>query len=415
MTALEIRIRNFKGGASQRYFEVISLTTKRIHQYVACSRASMQRNVSKFCKTISAGIVLALWANLLAAEKTLTPEWSATIGYMSDSSPALGPDGTIYFGTFDGKLWALKPDGSRKWVFRASSEIKSSPALAPDGTSYFGSRDRKFYAVGADGKKRWEFKTGGWVDSSPALAKDGTIYFGSWDKIFYALNPDGSRKWEFKIDGEITSSPAIGADGTIYFGSHDMKFYALDAEGKKKWDYETGGQIISSPAINADECIYFTSVDGYFYALNFDGTLRWRLRTGGITESSPVISEDGMIYVGVNHGLWAITAAGKQKWMRSVDLPVEAAPVVLADQTVCFISRQGSMIDVDSERTTLWSYYCYGYGYASPAMSPSGKLYFSDRGAYFSAIPVGGALAKSPWPKFRGNARNTGNINDRER
>jgi outer membrane protein assembly factor BamB len=412
MTALEIGIRNFKRGASQRYFEVISLTTKRIHQYVACSRAPMQRNISKISKCLCTGIFLALWANLPAAEKT--PEWSATIGCISDSSPALGPDGTIYFGTFDGKLWALNQDGSRKWVFRAGSEIKSSPALAPDGTLYFGSRDRKFYALRTDSKKRWEFKTGGWVDSSPALGKDGTIYFGSWDKTFYALNPDGSRKWEFKTAGEITSSPAIGGDGTIYFGSHDKKFYAIDTEGKKNWEYETGGQIISSPAINADECIYFTSVDGYFYALNFDGTLRWRLRTGGITESSPVIAEDGTIYAGVNNDLWSIAPNGKQNWPRVVDLPVEAAPVALADKTVCCISRLGSLVDVNSERVLQWTYYCYGYGYASPAVSPSGKFYFSDRGANFSAIPVGTPLAKSPWPKFRGNARNTGNINDRE-
>jgi outer membrane protein assembly factor BamB len=375
----------------------------------------MQRAVSKISRALCTAIIFAAGTSHSPAEKQLTAEWSATIGSTSDSSPALGPDGTIYFGAFDGKFWALKPDGSRKWVFRAGTEIKSSPALASDGTVFFGSRDRKFYALGPDGKKLWEFKTGGWVDSSPALGKDGTIYFGSWDKTFYALNPDGSRKWEFKTSGENTSSPAIGSDGTIYFGSHDKKFYALDADGKKKWEFETGGQIISSPAVNADECVYFTSVDGNFYALNFDGTLRWQLRTGGVTESSPVISEDGTIYVGVNAELWAITAGGKQKWPRWVDELIDAPPVALADRSVFCISRLGVLQGLDPERAMLWSYYCYGYGYASPAVSPSGIFYLSDRSAYFSAIPAKVPLAKSPWPKFRGNARNTGNINDRER
>jgi outer membrane protein assembly factor BamB len=369
----------------------------------------------KLIKTLCAGIVLALSSGMLAAEKKLTPDWSFTIGFISDSSPAIAPDGTICFGVFDGKFWALNADGSRKWVFRAGSEIKSSPALAPDGTAYFGSRDRNFYAIGADGRKRWDFKTGGWVDSSPALGKDGTIYFGSWDKNFYALNPDGSKKWEFTTAGEITSSPAIGNDGTIYFGSHDKKFYAINAEGKKQWEYATGGQIVTSPAINGDECVYITSVDGYFYALKFDGTLRWRLRTGGITESSPVIGEDGTIYIGVNYALWGISPDGRQKWTRGIDLPVDASPLALADKSVCFISRQGLLLDLDTERQPKWSYYGYTYGYASPAVSPNGKFYLSDRGTFLSAIPGGVSLAKSPWPKYRGNARNTGNIADREK
>src|ERR1039458_6032135 len=169
----------------------------------------------------------------VSGPNVLSNEWSVTLHGGSDSAPAVGPDGTIYFGTFAGRLWALTPDGTRKWIFRADNEIKSAPAVSPDSTVYFGCRDRKVYAVRANGKKRWEFPTGGWVDSSPALASDGTIYFGSWDKSFYALNADGKKQWQFSTPGEIVSSPAIGADGTIYFGSHDKKFYALTAKGAK--------------------------------------------------------------------------------------------------------------------------------------------------------------------------------------
>jgi len=75
------------------------------------------------------------------------------------------------------------------------------PAVGTDGTIYFGCRDRKFYAVRPDGKKKWEFKTGAWVDSSPAIAADGTIYFGSWDKNLYALKADGAKAWEFATGG----------------------------------------------------------------------------------------------------------------------------------------------------------------------------------------------------------------------
>lgn len=347
----------------------------------------------------------------------LTNDWTLDIHCRSDSAPAVGPDGTVYFGTFTGKLWAVNPNGTRKWVFQAQNEIKSAPAIGPEGTVYFGCRDRRFYAVRADGKKRWEFETGAWVDSSPALARDGTVYFGSWDKNFYALNPDGKEQWRFSTPGEIVSSAAIGTEGTIYFGSHDKKFYALAPDGHKKWEFATGGPIISSPALNKDQCLYFTSVDGCLYALNLDGSLQWRLRTGGITESSPVIGTDGTIYVGVLQHLWAISPDGKKKWgqVGGEDYPFDAAPVVLASGAICCATRYGMLYYVSPEGVNQWMYYLHYYGYGSPAIGATGTIYVPDCSiAYggFTALRAGAALAHTPWPKFRGNARNTGNIQD---
>lgn len=260
--------------------------------------------------------------------------------------------------------------------------------------------------------------TGGWVDSSPALARDGTVYFGSWDKNFYALNADGRKKWQFTTAGEIVSSPAIGADGTFYFGSHDKKFYALAADGHKKWAFATGGPILSSPALNRDQRLYFTSVDGCVYALNVDGNLRWRLRTGSITESSPVIGMDGTIYLGVHQHLWAITPDGQKKWGRvgGEEYPCDNPPIVLAEGSICWVSRYGVLCFTSQEAVLRYMNYLYGYGYGSPAVRPSGAIYAPNRGAYsgcgFTAFRAGAALARTPWPKFRGNPSNTGNALD---
>src|ERR1041384_2158538 len=91
-----------------------------------------------------------------AETRTVTNQWSVLLRSVSDvcdSSPAIGVDGTIYFGTFLGDLHALKSDGARKWTFEAGREIKASPAVGPDGTIYFGCRNRKLFAVSANG---WE-------------------------------------------------------------------------------------------------------------------------------------------------------------------------------------------------------------------------------------------------------------------
>ena len=118
--------------------------------------------------------------------------------------------------------------GSLKWKFQTGNVIDSSPAIGSDGTVYFGSDDNYLYALNSDGSLKWKFQTGDSISSSPAISADGTVYVGS-DGL-YALNPDGSLKWKFKTGfwgNWISSSPAIGADGTVYFGSDDGYLYAI--------------------------------------------------------------------------------------------------------------------------------------------------------------------------------------------
>src|SRR5205823_5484869 len=313
------------------------------------------------------------------------------------------------------KLWALNPNGSIKWTFTTDVEIRSSPAVGADGTIYFGCRDRKLYALQPDGKRKWAFKTGGWVDSSPAIGEGGTIYFGGWDKNFYAVNPNGSKKWLFQTLDAIVSSPAVGADGAIYFGSHDRKFYALAPDGQKKWEFRTGGQIASSPALNKDEWLCFTSADGVCYGLNFDGTQRWALATGSMTQASPVIGGDGTIYLGVNEHMWAITPSGQKKWEQPAPYEdhFEASPLVLADGTICHMSRYGMVMDIEPEQAQLkWMFYVSHQGYASPGIGPPGTIYVPSGFISISAIKNSVPLARSAWPKFRGNPRNTGRVGD---
>ena len=58
----------------------------------------------------------------------ITNEWELDIRSSSDSAPAVGADGTIYFGTWNGNLWAVNPDGSRKSWPEWLSQGKQSPA-----------------------------------------------------------------------------------------------------------------------------------------------------------------------------------------------------------------------------------------------------------------------------------------------
>jgi hypothetical protein len=70
--------------------------------------------------------------------------WSVELDSLADSSPAIGPNGDVYVGTFEGRFYAITRDGVLRWTYQTGREIKSSPAIAADGTIYFGSRDNTY-------------------------------------------------------------------------------------------------------------------------------------------------------------------------------------------------------------------------------------------------------------------------------
>src|SRR2546425_12191183 len=86
-----------------------------------------------------------------------TKLWEFTAGGAIGSSPAIAPDGSIYFGSDAKKLYALTPDGAKKREFTAGASIRSAPAIGPDGTLYFGADSNKRDAVNAAATAGWTF------------------------------------------------------------------------------------------------------------------------------------------------------------------------------------------------------------------------------------------------------------------
>ena len=163
-------------------------------------------------------------------------------GHFVDSSPAVGADGTIYVGTdpyggggkdqtpADTVFFAINPDGSLKWKLDMPDGAESSPAIGPDGMIYVGCYDGNLYAIrdqGNIGVVEWQFPTRGWIDGSPIVDGCGTIYVGSRDSTLYAINPDGTIRWSFLTGGSMEGSPTIDENGILYIGSFDGKLYAL--------------------------------------------------------------------------------------------------------------------------------------------------------------------------------------------
>ena len=78
----------------------------------------------------------------------------------------------------------------------------------------------------------------------------------------------------------------------------------------------------------------------------------------------------------------------------------------------------GHLFAINPDGTLKWSFFVgerYQEGVSTPpSIGPGGTIYFGDHAGRFWALShlFGGTtgLANSPWPKFRRDARNSGNV-----
>jgi len=311
----------------------------------------------------------------------------STGGSISDVGPSIGADGTIYIGSYDGKLYALNLDGSQKWAFKTNSTVYSTAAIGKDGTVYFGSYDDNLYALKPDGTKKWSFKGGYPFIGSPVIATDGTIYAGS--DMLYALNADGTKKWGTKLGTSylVASSPALGTDGTIYVGGYDGKLYAVKPDGTVKWSFATGVSYIyySSPTVGTDGTIYIAA--DKLYAVKPDGTKKWSYSTSSTLYSIPALAADGTIYVGDSYGyVYAVNPDGTKKWTVSAGFGLYySSPIVGGDGTIYLGSEDSKVYALNpADGSKKWTFLLGGYISASPALGPDGSIYIgaNDKKVY---------------------------------
>ncbi len=298
-------------------------------------------------------IYLGGWYDFYAINPDGSLKWKyGKIGGWVESAAVIDENGTIYFGTSIGEqnfLYALNSNGTFKWKYR-SGQIWSSPTIGYDGIIYFGSYNKNIYALYPNGTLKWKFKTGSYVDTSPAIDDDGIIYCGSSDHNLYALYPNGTVKWKYNAGCRIGGDPTIGDDGTIYFGGvEEAALYALYHNGSRKWKLTLGSNVVSSPALAENGTIYIAAykpgpTGAYIFSINPNGTINWRYEVEDEAMSaSPAIDKYGIIYVGgwlgnndVGGNLYALNPDGTLRWFYHTGDSIYSSVAIGEDGTIYF-------------------------------------------------------------------------------
>ncbi|MFA5890001.1 MAG: PQQ-binding-like beta-propeller repeat protein [Actinomycetota bacterium] len=283
--------------------------------------------------------------------------WSFETGKGIFSTPVIGADGAVYFGSADENFYALNPNGTERWRYATGGIIDSAATIGRDDPSLgsspitFGSGDGNLYRLRADSapldsadRLVWKFANTlppvsgelvNWFEGNVVTGHDGTLYAGTTNGYGFAVNPDGTQKWAWAAGNAVWSAAAVAPDGTTYWDSLDLQIYAVDSNGKTKWRTPTSGFLSASIAVGTDGTLYVGSWDSRVYALDSaTGVPKWSFPTSDHIYASAALGEDAFgntdaIYVASTDGsIYALSPGGDLLWRYDTGDAVRSSPVV---------------------------------------------------------------------------------------
>lgn len=274
--------------------------------------------------------------------------WRRSLEGTFPSTPAIdGP--RLLVSSQDGRsVTALdRSTGRILWQLHTTGKVESSPVVV-DGIAYFGSTDGRLFAVHpSSGRVSWAYDTGGRINSSPSVYGRRVCISTYSGSILCLDRKTGQRLWityvrrdTFRYESFYASPSTDGA--RIYCTSRSGRVVALDAtNGDVLWTHQLGGWGYTTPAI----------ADGRVFVGNFDGRIRafrsttgvelWSTWVGGKTIGAPLVAGNYVFFSTLDRGTFAFrTTDGKIVWR----IPIGRYSPGIATESTYYFSLNGRLM-----------------------------------------------------------------------
>lgn len=257
-------------------------------------------------------------------------QWQFGTDHKIWSSPKTDGE-RIIFGSFDGRCYALRPDGTKSWDFQTGGRVIFDTVVIEKEVC-IPDTDGQLYLVSSQtGKERWSSDLGGAVSTTPTFA-DNKLYVegGNYD-LFEVRFEDGQSHWLFDVGKNVNTRIGISA-GLVLFGTQGNTFYALSREtGEIEWTIQTGDWC--SGLLTNGNSVYFGDHTDRLRSVEIDsGDVEWNIELPGRVEGGPTIS-NGVLYLGDTEGfLHAIDPdTGDINWQIKSEGGIYASPTIVND------------------------------------------------------------------------------------
>jgi len=218
-------------------------------------------------------------------------------------------------------------------------------------------------------------------------------------KVEYIGPRTNHVEWKYFTDGYycLHSSPTIGYDGTVYLGGDDMTYWSFHPDGTLNWHWIVGESYVdSSSCIDPYGNMYIvvdgiTSNYGVAYGFGQDMVVDWTYQIGGWTESSPLIAADGTIIFGSRDSyVYAMNNDGSLKWKYKTGSDVRSSPAMDPYGIIYIGSHDHNLYAFDSDGNVKWTFPSSGPIFSSPCIDSQNRIYFGTLDNKVYCITQGG-------------------------
>lgn len=316
---------------------------------------------------------------------------------ITSSGVAIGDDGTVYHGGYDGRLYARDgKTGEVKWKAPITKgSTYSGPTVGKDGAVYIHNTDGRMYSIdGKTGKvknfvpsttRHWKI-----VLLPPTVSDDGMVYSNT-SKTLKAYDADTlEKKWEL---GDMKNSTGVeaGKDGNVYLGDGENKLMALDGKtGEKIWEREFKHSPRMTPTYT-DDGLYVPAFGCLHKIDPKTGDTLWTGETAGWAVMKAMVDDEGTAYIGDDGGnLRAFDGkTGRQKWKYEAASCVITKPVMDKHGLIYFTSYDGNLYAVHSKSgKKAWTLDVESKEKQprQPAIGPDGAVYLAYDEDHLKAV-----------------------------
>ncbi|HKS37484.1 MAG TPA: PQQ-binding-like beta-propeller repeat protein, partial [Verrucomicrobiae bacterium] len=369
----------------------------------------------------------------------------------------IDPNGVIYGGNADRRVYALFPQGTRKWDVAIAGEPRGA-AVGADGAIYVTQAvwfppNTTLSAFSAAGVKQWDFNEGGAATGAPTIG-NGIVCFGAGDGLVYAVKTAGGpapSAWPQtrqgpERTGRATQAPPAPAGPS----SVNATLRTRVTDVRVSWNSVIGAsayQVFRSATTNVAQAALLGELTGqlffddnsaipetaYTYWIKaknvtgvspfsapasgmrrqaVSGELLYEWNLGGIIDRSPAVGDDGTVYVSVNLPTFGSTDPGRKvvalrpdgtiRWQYWTGKAMLTAPTLSEDGTI-YVGIRGALnqfpypsplLALNPDGTKRWELMADDAIETTPALGQDGTIYVGSAIGTLYAVTSGG---QSTW------------------
>lgn len=344
----------------------------------------------------------------------------------AESTPVFDEQGNLYFGSHNGSIYALSPEGKVLWQFVTEVKVYSSPTLV-DNKLYFGCNMSTLLCLNLDGELLWKYdgyiafakqsklkrlvinaynyikydyefkkfmKINTWT--SPNLVANQYIAFVFYGIGLVLLDKDtGKVHWQKDLGSpsfHLAGVAVTTLEGKDYIAvcGQNSGLHWFDETGKLYWKTNAfgGSNAWANPSIDKeDSCIYHTesyhNKKSILYKTDFNGKTIWKRNFPFGSRASVAISTSNFIvFLGLNGTAYFLDKAnGKElasQFIAAKDRGLWTSPAIMNNQSVLINTKKtvqkGSLVCLNPNAEIRWEVF-YAKALSVPTIDAKGHLY----------------------------------------